>query len=563
MKLNQLIIPARLRSSWQAIDLGFVLARHWYLTLWLGWIVPAIIIFISLTLIFWALPWVAITVVWWLKPFWDRVPQLIISQAIFQQKISLKQLFKQLPQLYAKHSLSWLTFRRFSFSRSVILPVVLLEGLKGSSYRQRVDVLTSDNASHSFMLTSFMLCFECLLFVGILSIIQVMMPSASTENHLIWEASQHTSLWTNHLMHAIAFICFSMIAPFYNCCGFMLYINRRIHIEAWDIDIQFKNMAQRHQQLTQTDPQQQSNQPHQIDVTSEKRKQKLAADSNTVNVIPPLLLILSLGIAVLGTGISNTADAQSDNPHQQQQASAERQYINSTHETIQQDIEKILDHKDFGYKESAETWQRKNTSSTDESDTDQWLEWLINFLEKLFDNSTGNDSNSNSLDTLFTVIKFIFIAALISFIFWICYLILKHRERKGGYRHREAKHNNKPDQQPPSELFGLDLTANNITGDSAEKAKKLALNNDINAAIRLLYSATLVRLMKEKNLVFRKGHTETECADITSQQCSARLSNYVQSLTLTWQTHAYAHSPPSVAQLVALCDNWEGAFHEH
>src|SRR5690606_474730 len=40
-----------------------------------------------------------------------------------------------------------------------------------------------------------------------------------------------------------AYIAMALVSPFYVCCGFMLYINRRTWLEAWDIELTFRQLA--------------------------------------------------------------------------------------------------------------------------------------------------------------------------------------------------------------------------------------------------------------------------------------------------------------------------------
>jgi hypothetical protein len=49
------------------------------------------------------------------------------------------------------------------------------------------------------------------------------------------------------LHHGSALLAMSLIAPFYVSAGFALYLNRRSQLEAWDLEIGLRNMAQRHQ----------------------------------------------------------------------------------------------------------------------------------------------------------------------------------------------------------------------------------------------------------------------------------------------------------------------------
>jgi len=42
-----------------------------------------------------------------------------------------------------------------------------------------------------------------------------------------------------------AFVAMTLVMPFHTMAGFALYLNRRIELEAWDIEISFRSLASR------------------------------------------------------------------------------------------------------------------------------------------------------------------------------------------------------------------------------------------------------------------------------------------------------------------------------
>ena len=48
MDLDRLQIIARQRSPWEAVDLGFVVARAWFKSLFLVWAIPSFVLFVLL-----------------------------------------------------------------------------------------------------------------------------------------------------------------------------------------------------------------------------------------------------------------------------------------------------------------------------------------------------------------------------------------------------------------------------------------------------------------------------------------------------------------------------------
>src|SRR5689334_25073868 len=84
MDLERLSVKLRQRSPWEAIDLGFAMAREWWRDVYGAWLA----IFIPLSVILWVLlpiEWAALTV-WWLKPALDRVVLHVLAIAVFGER---------------------------------------------------------------------------------------------------------------------------------------------------------------------------------------------------------------------------------------------------------------------------------------------------------------------------------------------------------------------------------------------------------------------------------------------------------------------------------------------
>jgi hypothetical protein len=53
------------------------------------------------------------------------------------------------------------------------------------------------------------------------------------------------SFWGPKIVLTALFGAFAVVAPFYVCCGFALYLNRRVELEGWDLDLEFQRMVKR------------------------------------------------------------------------------------------------------------------------------------------------------------------------------------------------------------------------------------------------------------------------------------------------------------------------------
>ena len=135
MNLDKLQVNAYIRSGWQALDLGLLMAQAWWRILFFACLLPMLPLTAALLLVFWENPFWALFAMWWLKPFWERLPLYIASRLLFGETPGI---WQSLRSLSLKDVLPWLLWRRFSVQRAFDNPVTVLEELKGSARRQRL-----------------------------------------------------------------------------------------------------------------------------------------------------------------------------------------------------------------------------------------------------------------------------------------------------------------------------------------------------------------------------------------------------------------------------------------
>ena len=118
MNLDKIQINACLRSGTQALDLGFLMARAWWRSLFLAGAIPALIAFIPLLVYFFDNPLWAGLIIWWLKPFWERVPLYVASRRLFQDNPSYADTVSRARRLMFFDMIPTLLWRRFSQQRA-------------------------------------------------------------------------------------------------------------------------------------------------------------------------------------------------------------------------------------------------------------------------------------------------------------------------------------------------------------------------------------------------------------------------------------------------------------
>jgi len=230
------------------MDLGVLLARRHAGLLILSWALPALPLLALLSLLLWDSPGWVLLIFWWLKPLGERLPLFILSRLLFGKTPGLGESLRALPGLLRLEWLSSLTRRRFSLSRSFDLPVLLLEGLGGRDLQQRRAILATGGKRGAGWLTVVGLHLELALWLGLLAFLYLLLP-AQAGSGLDWQnlldGQTADWLWLEHLSNLLYALVLMVWEPLYVACGFALYLNRRIHLEAWDLELAFRRLRHR------------------------------------------------------------------------------------------------------------------------------------------------------------------------------------------------------------------------------------------------------------------------------------------------------------------------------
>jgi hypothetical protein len=125
-----LAINLRRRTPWEAMDLGFTMLRRWWGPVYAAHALVFLPLNVAVFIACWAsdMLWLAMLVIWWLEPLYDRVVLHVLARAVFGEVASIG--FLKRPSEYTAGLLWALTFERFDLARSFNLPVQL-EGTAG------------------------------------------------------------------------------------------------------------------------------------------------------------------------------------------------------------------------------------------------------------------------------------------------------------------------------------------------------------------------------------------------------------------------------------------------
>lgn len=527
MRLTEAHVTIRPRSPWEAVDLGVLMARQHRRLLMTSWAIVTLPVFALLSLVLWDYPTLAVLVFWWLKPLFERLPLLILSQALFGPPPSLKDALKAWPRTLKSQWLASLTWRRFSLSRSFDLPVQQLEGLDGVQRAQRIAVLGQKNLWVARLLTSMGSTLEMCLWIGLMVLFYAMIPQ-QLELDWSWRsllAIEGSWNWLEHLTNAFYALVLVMWGPIYVASGFALYINRRTTLEAWDIELAFRRLRQR-----------------------------------VVGSAYALLLAVSLAWSFLPSTVMADDSVDESNyscplppldlPQTEEQVAApdSARLLNQplTSAASQAAIKGVLDSPPFKNPKSVSGWrfpeQKHGAKTTKNSDTPQWLAKLI----------LGLLNVGKTLSTLFAALLWTLIALIVAWVVW------RYRAWFGTFVGRDKR---KPVSRPatPQQLFGLQVGAESLPDDVASAAEKLWQQSPRDA-LSLLYRALLNRLLTDYQLPLKNADTEGQVLERVARLNQPPLHAFSQSLMAHWQNLAYGHQLPGTDVQQTLCDDWRRLF---
>ena len=85
MQPTDIAVELRQRTPWEAIDLGLSMLQRWWQNAYRAHAtVLGVVALLSFALAWWRdQPWLALLLVWWLKPVYDRVALHVLSRAVF------------------------------------------------------------------------------------------------------------------------------------------------------------------------------------------------------------------------------------------------------------------------------------------------------------------------------------------------------------------------------------------------------------------------------------------------------------------------------------------------
>jgi len=515
MQLEQITANIRLRSSWEAIDLGFSMVQTWWKSIY-----PALIIFNLLFLIpaFIFVPveyyFTIVLFFWWVKPYSHRLILHILSQKLFNNDLSTIQALRDLPALLRHSSLGALTFRRFSFSRGFNLPIWQLEQLKGKERAKRQSVLLGAVHSEAIWLTLGLAFIEIILSLSVIGLFVLFIPADYLEpvlKNIFNPKLGSIETWMTLTLSIIFIIVTIIIEPFYIGASFALYINRRTQLEAWDIELAFRNIAKRLKAVAQ----------------------------KTLSIVA--IITLSISMVFILPADSVYAEVSEESASLRDTSEVDYLYgsrlLAGDAKVI---IADIINSKDLKGEKTQTEWKLKSLNDPDELDPE----------------------TAGAIQEFLKPIALIF-ATIIEYALWILLLIaliVLYLTRDKWMYLLSSEADDEEEYQAPDILFGMDIRKESLPADIAKEARHLWQQQQTRESLSLLYRGALAQLVNQEKILLEASHTEGDILKLSAKSLNQNKQQYLNQLTTAWQLIAYAHRTPNDDAMNWLFSHWHSDF---
>jgi hypothetical protein len=228
----------RRRGVWEAADSGVLLWRKNFLYIIPFFAFPVWIAAFGLRLISDDLRYLSWLGLWWLKPFFDRLVLHLISARFFEPPSETgSSLLRGLRGNLLRGLLGDLLWRRFSLTRSSRMPLRVLERLGSKRFRERKKDLAAGGLNFGFFVTFLCFLLECFLLGGESLFVYSMVDILSPDYFLDFGEFLAQAEWFIFTAYCVNYM---LVESLYAAMGFGVYINNRVEIEGWDLQILFQ-----------------------------------------------------------------------------------------------------------------------------------------------------------------------------------------------------------------------------------------------------------------------------------------------------------------------------------
>jgi len=493
MDLDKVTAVIRPRSDWEAVDLGVALVRRDYPRIFLASALSFLPLILLIGGLLWKHPWWALVAILWLRPLHDRVVLALIGPALFGEKVGVWRLLKGLPKLWWRQLFQALTIRRFSSLRTFLLPVVQLEQLRGADYRARRDVLTrlSSGKSEAALITSLLL--QVAFALGLLFLFVGLNPLGYGSRFALVSivAESFQSLAGQWKIVSAFLVSAFLWGPFAVGAGFGSYLNARVRLEGWDLEIAYRRLGARLTAL----------------------KTKSPAQS---------VVSVATGLIVLGTTLCLGPISMAQGLEFEEGGGAADQ-------RSRENIEAVM--ADEAFEVETYTIVQRYSRGGGGFEGFAWLGQIIASIAQIA----------------------VYLAIGLA-IGWAVYLIAKYLQTfkpkpKRGQRKPAGK------MTKARKVMGMDIGAEDIPDQFHEAAWRLWQAGEQRASLGLLYRGALSALVEKERVPIRESDTENDCLRRAAGIQPPTKVEWFANLTQVWIAMAYGKRLPTDSVVEELCRN--------
>ena len=240
MKVDAIRLDLRPRGMFEAADLGVRLVSAHRRSVWTSCApVYALALAIAALALLLGPGWALLALVW-LKPWFDRSVLFVLARATFGEDTRFADVWADRRAVWWTGLADALTIRRLSPWRSYVQPVVQLEGQRGKARRQRIALILGSHRGAALAMQSAFASVEAFVTLGAFLLASWLVPGDERRTSVVDLVISGGDAWA--LGYLI--VCFAatvlVVEPFFVGAGFAMYLNRRVELEAWDIEQEFR-----------------------------------------------------------------------------------------------------------------------------------------------------------------------------------------------------------------------------------------------------------------------------------------------------------------------------------
>jgi hypothetical protein len=239
MKIEAIGIGLSRRTMFEAADLGVRMVSAHAASVWRSFLpVHVFAALAAATFLPLGTGWAYLALIW-VKPWLDRSLLFVLSRAAFREETRFADLLLAWREVWCRDLLATLTLRRLSPWRAYVQPVQQLEGQRGAARRRRAAQILQNHRGAAFAVQNAFAWVETFLTMGMLVLPMWFRP---IDDRSDWFAMFYTGAGLGHaVLQFFAYaIVVAVVEPFFVGAGFAMYLNRRVELEAWDIEQEFR-----------------------------------------------------------------------------------------------------------------------------------------------------------------------------------------------------------------------------------------------------------------------------------------------------------------------------------